>query len=71
MAESEQGDACPEIIVYYPEKKETVWDVAKRYRVPVDSVRRYNTVQNSDINATAVSEGENHILIFNKRPMQM
>ncbi len=67
MAKASESIDHPGITVYYPEKSETVWDVAKRYHVPVEIIRRYNAIQNTDVCAAALSEGENHVLIFNKR----
>ena len=71
MAEASQSADRPGITVYYPEKSETVWDGAKRYHVPVETVRRYNGIQNTDVCTTVLSKDKNHILIFNKRSVQM
>ena len=30
------------IVLYYPEENETLWDVAKHYRVPLQTLQKHN-----------------------------
>lgn len=36
------------IVIYFTKKGDSVWDIAKRYSVPVDNILRYNNIDNQD-----------------------
>ena len=39
------------IIIYFTKNGESVWDVAKKYRVTQDEIKRFNSVEDDRLNA--------------------
>ena len=52
-----------EIIVYYPQKNETLWSVAKKHRVPYEELARCNSINCASPDSPSSLEGVRSLLI--------
>ena len=48
LAEKEREDKS-RIVLYYANKDETLWDIAKKYSTSVDALKKYNDVESERI----------------------
>lgn len=53
-----------EIKVYYPDKNETLWSIAKKHRVPIESLARDNSITVSFPDSPASLEGVRSLVII-------